>query len=116
MSSAKIFRIDVLSHSLVSNWVVVRLVQIFSNGKYRSVLHRVVVNPFVPRMSVASLHSFPAGTVVRPAPQLINEANPRRYIDTDYAAFLNHLLTRESKGKNFVESRAVFGPKNKDDA
>ncbi|CAA6655568.1 unnamed protein product [Spirodela intermedia] len=89
--------------------------EIFSNGRYRSVLHRVLVNPSVVRMSVASIHSFPAGAVVRPAPQVINEANPRRYKDTDFTTFLNHLFTRESKDKNFVESRVLLGPENQEE-
>ncbi|XP_043702409.1 probable 2-oxoglutarate-dependent dioxygenase SLC1 [Telopea speciosissima] len=79
--------------------------EIFSNGRYKSVLHRVLVNSTRSRISVASLHSLSFETVVQPAPKLINESNPRRYKDTDFAAFLKYLSSCESKKKNFLESR-----------
>ena len=52
----------------------VLLLQILSNGAYKSVLHRVRVNSTRPRMSVASFHSLPAERVVGPAPELVDEA------------------------------------------
>lgn len=83
------------------------LFQIFSNGKYKSVLHRVFVNAADPRVSVASLHSLPAAAVVSPSPQLLAAGEPRRYMDTGFAAFLHHLSSRSITGKNFLESRKL---------
>ncbi|KAJ4848881.1 hypothetical protein Tsubulata_045423 [Turnera subulata] len=82
--------------------------EIFSNGRYRSVLHRVLVNSSKSRVSVASLHSFPFDKKIRPSPQLINEANPRRYKDTDFASFLEFLSSTEHKNKNFLDSRKLI--------
>lgn len=59
--------------------------EIFSNGRYKSVLHRVLVNSTKPRISVASLHSFPLTSVVKPSPKLIDEHNQPQYMDTDFA-------------------------------
>ncbi|XVF76333.1 hypothetical protein PTKIN_Ptkin13bG0258100 [Pterospermum kingtungense] len=81
--------------------------EIFSNGRYKSVLHRVFVNPIKPRLSVASLHSLPFDCIVGPSPKLIDEANPRRYKDTDFATFLEYLSSCELKKKNFLESRKL---------
>ncbi|XP_042510047.1 probable 2-oxoglutarate-dependent dioxygenase SLC1 [Macadamia integrifolia] len=81
--------------------------EILSNGRYKSVLHRVLVNSRRSRMSVASLHSLPFETVVRPASRLINESNPRRYMDTDFAAFVQYLSSCETKKKNFLQSRKL---------
>ncbi|XP_057475557.1 probable 2-oxoglutarate-dependent dioxygenase SLC1 [Actinidia eriantha] len=81
--------------------------EIFSNGRYKSVLHRVVVNSSKPRISVASLHTRPLDWVVRPSPKLVTEANPRRYKDTDFAAFLEHITSKEHKSKSFLESRKL---------
>ncbi|MQL72115.1 hypothetical protein Taro_004471 [Colocasia esculenta] len=81
--------------------------EIFSNGKYKSALHRVVVNSAKPRISLASFHSLPAATVVSPAPHLVDAHNPRRYLDTDFAAFLAHLSSNETKGKSFLDSRKL---------
>ncbi|XP_039047550.1 protein DMR6-LIKE OXYGENASE 1-like [Hibiscus syriacus] len=81
--------------------------EIFSNGRYKSVLHRVVANPAKPRLSVASLHSLPFDCMVRPSPKLIDEENPRRYKDTDFATFLEYVSSCEPKKKNFLESRKL---------
>ncbi|KAF8403164.1 hypothetical protein HHK36_011261 [Tetracentron sinense] len=81
--------------------------EIFSNGRYKSVLHRVLVNSSKTRISVASLHSLPFHRTVEPSPKLINEANPRRYKDTDFASFLEYISSCEPKKKNFLESRKL---------
>ncbi|XP_057779282.1 probable 2-oxoglutarate-dependent dioxygenase SLC1 [Salvia miltiorrhiza] len=79
--------------------------EIFSNGQYKSVLHRVLVNSMNCRVSVASLLSFPFTTTVRPAAKLITETNPRRYKDTDFATFLEYIKSCDSKNKSFLQSR-----------
>ncbi|PIA54905.1 hypothetical protein AQUCO_00901070v1 [Aquilegia coerulea] len=81
--------------------------EIFSNGRYKSVLHRVLVNSARTRISVASLHSLSFSTTVRPSPKLINEENPRRYKDTDFASFMEYVSSCEPKEKNFLESRKL---------
>ncbi|KAK9289386.1 hypothetical protein L1049_007541 [Liquidambar formosana] len=81
--------------------------EIFSNGRYKSVLHRVVVNSMKSRISVASLHSLPFQCVVRPWPKLIDEANPRRYKETDFASFIEYISSCEPKRKNFLETRKL---------
>ncbi|KAG8376631.1 hypothetical protein BUALT_Bualt09G0083500 [Buddleja alternifolia] len=82
--------------------------EIFSNGRYKSVIHRVLVNSMNYRISVASLHSLPFTSIVRPSPKLINETNPRRYKDTDFPTFLEYIKTCDSKKKNFIESRKLI--------
>ncbi|KAK9265898.1 hypothetical protein L1049_012451 [Liquidambar formosana] len=81
--------------------------EIFTNGRYKSVLHRVLVNSSKSRISIASLHSLPFNSTVRPSPKLIDEANPRRYKDTDFASFLEYISSCEPKSKNFLESRKL---------
>ncbi|PQQ19759.1 protein DMR6-LIKE OXYGENASE 1 [Prunus yedoensis var. nudiflora] len=73
--------------------------EIFSNGKYKSVLHRVLVNSTKGRISVASLHALPFMRSVGPSPKLVNESNPRLYKDTDFASFLEYISSREPKGR-----------------
>ncbi|GMY09329.1 protein DMR6-LIKE OXYGENASE 2-like isoform X1 [Fagus crenata] len=82
--------------------------EIFSNGRYKSVMHRVLVNASKSRISVASLHSLPFDSVVQPSPKLINEDNPRRYMDTDFASFLDYSSSDEPKKKSFLESRKLM--------
>ncbi|KAK7396616.1 hypothetical protein VNO78_17744 [Psophocarpus tetragonolobus] len=82
--------------------------EIFSNGKYKSVLHRVMVNEFKSRVSVASLHSLPFNYTVRVSPKLIDQANPKRYMDTDFSTFLAYVSTTEPNKKDFLDSRKLF--------
>ncbi|XP_028789377.1 protein DMR6-LIKE OXYGENASE 2-like isoform X2 [Neltuma alba] len=81
--------------------------EIYSNGKYKSVLHRVLVNGVKSRRSVASLHSLPFNCVVRPSPKVIDEMNPKRYKDTDFGSFLEYISTKVPKRKDFLESRKL---------
>ncbi|KAG8050238.1 hypothetical protein GUJ93_ZPchr0009g395 [Zizania palustris] len=82
--------------------------EIFSNGSYRSVLHRVRVNGRRARVSVASLHSLAAERVITPAAELVNEPDkPRQYMDTDMATFLAYLASAEGKYKSFLHSRRI---------
>ncbi|XP_028778356.1 protein DMR6-LIKE OXYGENASE 2-like [Neltuma alba] len=94
----------------VPNTFVVNLgdhMEIFSNGKYKSVLHRALVNAAKSRISVVSLHSLPFSCTVRPSSKLVNEMNPKLYKDTNFGDFLEYLSTRELKRKDFLESRKL---------
>lgn len=84
--------------------------QIYSNGKYKSVLHRVMANAEKNRTSVASLHSLPFNCTVRPSPKLIDHDNPKRYADTNFHTFLAYVTTREPKRKDFLDSRKLTSP------
>uniref|UniRef100_A0A0A9F4X6 Fe2OG dioxygenase domain-containing protein n=1 Tax=Arundo donax TaxID=35708 RepID=A0A0A9F4X6_ARUDO len=83
--------------------------EIYSNGRYKSVLHRVRVNSTRPRISVASFHSLPSERVIGPAAELVDDerGNPRRYMDTDFATFLAYLASAEGKHKTFLQSRKL---------
>ncbi|KAG2406119.1 Protein DMR6-LIKE OXYGENASE 1 [Vigna angularis] len=82
--------------------------QIYSNGKYKSILHRVIVNEVKSRVSVASLHSLPFNSTVKPSPKLVDEDNPKRYMDTDFATFLAYVSSQEPNKKDFLESRKLL--------
>ncbi|XAR54733.1 Flavanone 3-dioxygenase [Bertholletia excelsa] len=97
--------VDPIPNSFVVN--VGDHLEIFSNGRYKSVLHRAVVNSTKSRISVASLHSVPLKTVVQPWAKLISQENPRRYMDTDFGTFLKYVSSCEPKKKNFLESRKL---------
>ncbi|PWZ27906.1 Protein DMR6-LIKE OXYGENASE 2 [Zea mays] len=99
------FTVDAAPGSIIAN--VGDHLEIYSNGLYKSMLHRVRVNSTQTRISVASFHSVPAERVIGPAAELVDEANPRRYMDTDYATFLNFLASAEGKHKTFLQSRKL---------
>ncbi|KAJ9166526.1 hypothetical protein P3X46_021266 [Hevea brasiliensis] len=51
--------------------------EILTNGKYRSVVHRAVMNKEGTRISIGTAHGPPLKSIVRPAPELANPASYR---------------------------------------
>ncbi|RDX78679.1 Flavonol synthase/flavanone 3-hydroxylase [Mucuna pruriens] len=61
--------------------------QVLSNGKYKSVLHRSLVNKEQMRMSWAVFVAPPHQTVIGPIPSLINDQNPPKFSTKTYAEY-----------------------------
>ncbi|KAJ4963106.1 hypothetical protein NE237_023045 [Protea cynaroides] len=59
-------------------------IEILSNGKYKSVLHRTTVNKEKTRMSWPVFCAPPAEMVIGPLPQLVTENNPSKYKTKKY--------------------------------
>ncbi|WJX38596.1 flavonol synthase [Trifolium repens] len=82
-----------------NNWVAVNYLQnalfvhigdqleVLSNGKYKSVLHRSLVNKERKRMSWAVFVTPPHDVVVGPLPQLVNDQNPAKFSTKTYAEY-----------------------------
>lgn len=69
--------------SLLNLW------QILSNGKYKSVVHRAVVNNATTRISLAIANGPSLDTMVSPAPDLTDEENnPPAYTPIKYKEYL----------------------------
>ncbi|KAH7297735.1 hypothetical protein KP509_25G009600 [Ceratopteris richardii] len=64
-------------------------IQIFSNGKYRSGPHRVVLNASKPRLSVVAFHNPSASTLVSPSKSLVDEQHPPKYNPTLFKDYAN---------------------------
>ncbi|KAJ1380271.1 Oxoglutarate/iron-dependent dioxygenase [Sesbania bispinosa] len=61
--------------------------EVLSNGKYKSVLHRSLVNKEHRRMSWAVFVGPPNEAVIGPLPQLVNDQNPPKYSTKTYAEY-----------------------------
>ncbi|TKY46353.1 Flavonol synthase/flavanone 3-hydroxylase [Spatholobus suberectus] len=61
--------------------------EVLSNGKYKSVLHRSLVNEERMRMSWAVFVTPPHQAVIGPLPSLINDQNPSKFSTKTYAEY-----------------------------
>ncbi|RWR87332.1 protein DMR6-LIKE OXYGENASE 1-like protein [Cinnamomum micranthum f. kanehirae] len=78
--------------------------EVMSNGRYKSVVHRATVNAEKRRISIASLHSFAMEKKVRPVPQLVDDQHPLAYGDISFKDFLDFLSRHAITKKGFIET------------
>ncbi|KAK9678843.1 hypothetical protein RND81_11G236400 [Saponaria officinalis] len=69
--------------------------EVLSNGVYRSVVHRAILNSEKTRMSIASLHSMGLNDIMESANDLVDEDHPKAYKPSSFTDFLNFLSTND---------------------
>ncbi|XP_021891119.1 protein DMR6-LIKE OXYGENASE 2-like [Carica papaya] len=78
--------------------------EILTNGKYKSVVHRVVVNCEVARISIGTAHGPPLDTVVKPAEQLVDqEGQPLAYRGIKYRDYLELQQSSQLNAKSCLD-------------
>ncbi|KAK7838628.1 protein dmr6-like oxygenase 2 [Quercus suber] len=74
--------------------------EILSNGKYKSIAHRALVNNKATRMSIALANGPSLDTVMRPAPKLVdNESDQPAYVEMTYRKILELQQTGRLRSK-----------------
>ncbi|XP_008236679.1 PREDICTED: protein DMR6-LIKE OXYGENASE 2-like [Prunus mume] len=75
--------------------------QILTNGKYKSVMHRATVNNKATRISIAIPHGPSVDTIVAPAPELLEkEGQAPKYLAMNYKEYIQ----LQQSGKNYMKS------------
>jgi isopenicillin N synthase-like dioxygenase len=77
--------------------------QALSNGRYKSVWHRAVVNADRPRMSVASFLCPCNDVLIGPAAKLVTEGSPAVYRDYTYAEYYSKFWSRNLDQEHCLE-------------
>ncbi|KAI3525547.1 hypothetical protein L1887_04408 [Cichorium endivia] len=78
--------------------------EIFSNGKYKSVEHRAVVNNSVTRISVVVANGPSLDTVVRPAYELVDDERcPAVFVPMKYKEYLEMQQGNQIDGKTCLD-------------
>ncbi|GFY89431.1 hypothetical protein Acr_06g0013710 [Actinidia rufa] len=86
--NGKWFHVNPLPNSFLVN--TADHLQVLSNGKYKSIRHRAVVNNKDTRISIAVPHGPSLDTMVSPAPKLVeSESRPAAYVPMKYKDYLN---------------------------
>nr|BAJ08940.1 anthocyanidin synthase [Eustoma grandiflorum] len=76
-------------------------IEILSNGKYKSILHRGLVNKEKVRISWAVFCEPPKEKIVlKPLPETVSESEPARFPPRTFAEHIKHKLFRKSEETN----------------
>jgi len=78
--------------------------EIVSNGRYKSVEHRAVVNAERARISIAAPNGPAMDAPIFPAPQLVDETHPPLYKSMLYGEYLRRQQSTGLRGKGNLES------------
>jgi len=101
-----------MHHSIVIN--LGDQLEVITNGKYKSVEHRVVAQTDGTRMSIASFYNPGSDAVIYPAPTLIEENNEiyPKFVFEDYMNLYARLKfqAKEPRFEAFKESNVNLGP------
>ncbi|XP_027341600.1 protein SRG1-like [Abrus precatorius] len=83
------------------------ILEIITNGIYRSVEHRATVNSEKERLSIATFHSTKLDVVVGPLASLITEETPARFKRIRTEEYFKGLFAQKLEGKSYLNTLRV---------
>ncbi|RWR86529.1 protein DMR6-LIKE OXYGENASE 2-like protein [Cinnamomum micranthum f. kanehirae] len=83
-------------------------IQVLSNGRYKSVLHRAVVNNKVERISIPTFYCPSQDAVIAPAEELIDEQHPALYRSFTYGEYYESFWDQGLRKENCLELFRAF--------
>ncbi|KAL5990086.1 hypothetical protein ACLOJK_010983 [Asimina triloba] len=83
------------------------IMEIVSNGIYRSIEHRATVNRVHERLSIAAFYNPKLGAEIGPAPSLLSPQNPPRFIPVTVDKYFKELFKRKLDGKGYIECMRI---------
>ncbi|KAK3206649.1 hypothetical protein Dsin_020695 [Dipteronia sinensis] len=95
-----------LPNALVVN--IGDIMEIVSNGDYRSIEHRATVNSEEERLSIATFCSSKLDTVIGPAPSLISPNSPAPFRRVPLEMYLKEFFARKLNGKAHLDFMKVY--------
>lgn len=88
-----------------SNFIFI--LKVLSNGKYKSVIHRAVVNNKATRISVAVANGPELETVVTPAPEFLQSNSPA-YVGIKYKDFIQLQQSNQLDNKSCLDRVRIW--------
>lgn len=76
--------------------------QILSNGEYKSIEHRAIVNPEKERLSIAAFHSPNVKIMIGPLTDLVKKSKAN-YKTTSHEDYLRLVATNKLDGKSLLD-------------
>ncbi|CAN1173724.1 2-oxoglutarate-dependent dioxygenase 11 [Linum perenne] len=86
------------------------IIEIMSNGEYKSIEHRAMVNPDKERLSIAAFHGPSVKTMVGPIPELVNEKNQAKYQSISREEYMKLVFSCKLNGKGLTSEMKILQP------
>lgn len=83
------------------------VMQIITNGTYRSIEHRAMVNLEKERLSIATFHNTGLDKEIGPARTLVQRQEAAKFRSLKTKDYLNGLFSRELKGKSYLDAMRI---------
>ncbi|BFG28935.1 hypothetical protein CerSpe_152090 [Prunus speciosa] len=83
------------------------ILEIRTNGVYRSIEHRATVNSVKERLSIATFYNPGFGCEIGPAPSLVTEQTPAAYTRVGVDDYFKAYLQRKLQGKSFLDELRI---------
>lgn len=81
--------------------------KVLTNGRYKSVEHRALVNASSSRISIATAWGPSLHTVIGPAKEFLHENEPPKYKPTKFVDYFKALYIIGAHGKATLQSRMI---------
>ncbi|CAJ2659497.1 unnamed protein product [Trifolium pratense] len=79
------------------------MLEIITNGIYRSIEHRAIVNSEKERLSIATFYSINQESILGPMESLITEQSPARFIKIGVKEYFKNFFARKLEGKSYID-------------
>ncbi|CAL4915535.1 unnamed protein product [Urochloa decumbens] len=95
------FSVKAIPGALVVN--IGDVLEVLTNGQYKSIEHRAVINPVKERITIATFHSVSLGCTIGPLQELL-KAGEARYKVLDSVEFTKGYFSAKLEGRRYLES------------
>lgn len=89
------------------------ILEIVTNGNYRSIEHRAIVNSVQERLSMATFYSPSLEVDMGPAPSLITPESPALFKRIGVADYFRGLFSRKLEGKAYIDAMKIQNEEHK---
>jgi len=86
---------------------VFTLLRIITNGRYKSSVHRAVVNAERACLSVATFYDPSKSRKICTAPQLVSKDEPQKYRDVIYGDYVSSWYSKGPEGKRSIDALLI---------
>ncbi|CAM0912901.1 unnamed protein product [Alopecurus aequalis] len=81
--------------------------EIITNGRYKSAVHRAVVNAECARLSIATFYDPSKSQKICTAPQLVSKDRPQKYRDVIYGDYVSSWYSKGPEGKRNIDALLI---------